>query len=165
MTDRPDWLPSPIERKQDGGEWEPDEEVLSAVFCADFLSAKSPLYQGEPVRLKREPRFKGKEASFWHVTSEGSDEQNRIPDLRRCARLPWLRPIIEHADAPCVRQWDNQRKGERRACLWYHQEDFLLVLAHRRGYWLLWTAYMVTYEHTRRELEREWEAVDARGKG
>ena len=81
-----------------------------------------------------------------------------MPDLRRCERIRWPRPIIDHGAEPVIRVWENERKGERRICLWLENADYLVVLARRRGYVLLWTAYPVTQPHRRRKLLREYEA-------
>ncbi|MNH30689.1 hypothetical protein D3C79_909980 [compost metagenome] len=47
--------------------------------------------------LKRHPVIQGKEATFWHMISEGNDEAERLPDLRRCERIRWPR----RADLVC----------------------------------------------------------------
>jgi len=85
-----------------GGDWSRYEEALYEIFCRDF---KRDLiyFQGQPLRLKRYPISGGKEATFWHLTSEGSVESQRTPDLRRCERIPWLRSIIEQADDPALK--------------------------------------------------------------
>jgi hypothetical protein len=105
----------------------------------------------------------GKEATFWHMISEGHDEQNRTPDLRRCERIRWPRAIIEHSTDPAVKVWTNQRTGrgrgaaERRILLWVEEEEYLVVLAQRPGYILPWTAYLVREEYSKRKLRREYE--------
>jgi hypothetical protein len=100
----------------------------------------------------------GKAATFWHLISEGKAEDERLPDLRRCERIRWPRPIIEHADTPIVKVWENKRKRDQRICVWFEEEEYLVVLARRKGYVVLWTAYLVTRPHTRRKLQREYKA-------
>lgn len=152
-----DWLPPLILLSDFGGDWALYEEALYGIFRKDFLETKI-YFRGQPLGLKRHPLSGGKEATFWHLTSEGSIEAERIPDLRRCERISWPRPIIEHADDPAVKVWENERNRERRACLWVEEEDYLVVLALRKGYVLPWTAYMVREEHRKRKLRREHEA-------
>jgi len=139
-----------------GGDWSRYEEALYEIFCRDF---KRDLiyFQGQPLRLKRYPISGGKEATFWHLTSEGSVESQRTPDLRRCERIPWLRSIIEQADDPALKVWHNERRGERRACLWLEEESYIVVLAVRNGYVLPWTAYLVLHEHQKMKLRKEFE--------
>ena len=104
-----------------------------------------------------QPDEKGKEATFWHLISEGKSEKDRLPDLRRCERIRWPRPIIEHYDQPAITFWVNERRGEKRICLWF-EEEYLVVLAKRHGYVILWTAYLVTKTHTKIKLKKEHEA-------
>lgn len=35
----------------------------------------------------------GKEATFWHMIQEGRIEEDRTPDIRRCERIRWPKPI------------------------------------------------------------------------
>jgi hypothetical protein len=109
------------------------------------------------LALKRHPVIQGKEATFWHLISEGKGEEERLPDLRRCERIRWPKPIIEHSDEATIKVWGNERKGEKRVCLWLEQEEYLVVLAERRGYILLWTAYLVKEKHRKVKLQKEYE--------
>ena len=120
------------------------------------------MFSGLRVGLKRHPIVNGKEATFWHFVSEGKDESNRIPDLRRCERIAWPKPIIERAGSdPAIKVWENERRGEKRACLWLEEEDYLVVLSLRTTYVLPWTAYLVPQEHAKRKLRREYEEFRA----
>jgi hypothetical protein len=152
----PAWLPSLICLHDFHGDWERYEATLYEIFCRDFMKGDLA-YGGLPVRLKRHPVLDGKEATFWHLISEGSVERERLPDLRRCERIGWPRALIEQAADPCLKVWENTRKGEKRVCLWLEAEDYLLILAHRNSYVLPWTAYMVTEGHRKRKLQREYE--------
>jgi len=153
---RPDWLPPLIELSDYAGDWQKYLHALYSAFAADFIE-QTPSFRGAPVRLKRHPIVLGKEATFWHLISEGKTEDERLPDLRRCERIRWPRQIIENAVDPAVKSWENLRKGEKRICLWLEIEDYLVVLAVRRGFFLLWTAYLVTSEHQKRKLRTEYE--------
>src|ERR1035437_1477446 len=77
------------------GQWDPYEEILFGIFKADFLD-KTVRFQGLPVRIKKHPTSKEKPFAFWHLISEGEKEEERIPDFRRCERLPWVSWIIEN---------------------------------------------------------------------
>jgi hypothetical protein len=56
-----------------------------------------------------------------------------------------------------IKVWENKKQGERRICLWLEDKEYLVVLAERRGYTLLWTAYPVTEAHRQKKLRREYE--------
>jgi hypothetical protein len=153
------WLPALVLMTNYGNEWEYYIEAVYSYFKADFVDDK-PVFRGTKLGLKRHPLDQGKEITFWHMVSEGSDETNRLPELRRCERIRWPRPIIEHCDdeAEIIKIWENERKGETRILLWFEQQEYLVVLAKRSTYILPWTAYPVVKDHQKRKLRQEYEA-------
>jgi hypothetical protein len=100
---------------------------------------------------------RGKEATFWHMISEGSEEAKRTPDLRRCERIQWPKPIIEHESDPSVKYWIAVKRKESRIHIWLEQEAYVVVLTERKGFLLPWTAFLVTRGHTERKLRKEYE--------
>ena len=161
MSDTPEWLPPLVYLDQFGGEWHRYIEAVYAYFKVDFIDSK-PRFQNKAIRLKRYPILEDKEATFWHITSEGRTESQRIPDLRRCERIRWPRPIIEHSNDESIRCWSNvrgnaRRRNERRIVLWFYDEDFVVVLADRGRYVLLWTTYYISWSHTRKKLLKDYE--------
>ncbi len=161
MNNAPEWLPPLVRLDEFGGEWSQYIEAVYAHFRADFV-ASQPRCGKKAIGLKRHPLLDGKEATFWHITSEGREEDKRVPDLRRCERIRWPRPMIEHHTHKSIRCWPNTRtsagrRNERRIVLWLYDDDYVVVLADRGRYVLLWTAYYVSWAHTRRKLLREYE--------
>jgi hypothetical protein len=156
MSKPPEWLPPLVFLEDYGGDWKQYIEVVYAYFKSDFVDTK-PRFGNRPVKLKRYPLLDGKEATFWHVTSEGKDETQRVPDLRRCERIRWPRPIIKHFEDKAIRCWPNKRSRDKRIILWFCEQDYVVILADRKKYVLLWTAYYVSYEHTRQNLLAEYE--------
>lgn len=157
MTQLPAWLPALALFTEYGGDWPRYLDALYGFFEDDFVRSK-PVFRGETLALKHHPVVQGKEATFWHIISEGPQEDERLPDLRRCERVRWPRPVIDHADEPVLKVWRNDRHGEERVCLWFEDEEYLVVLARRSGYLLLWTAYPVTKPHRKRKLQKEFSA-------
>jgi len=155
MTCAP-WLPELVILDNYGGNWNNYLEALYRCFCKDFVYSK-PLFKGKPIALKRYPLCQGKEATFWHIISEGSKNTKGDIDLRRCERILWPKPIIEHSEESIVKDWKNRRKGETRICLWLETHEYLVVLAERKDYILFWTAYLVTEKHQKRRLQMEYE--------
>lgn len=153
----PDWLPPLITMSDYGGNWDRYLAAIYAQFKADFLD-RTPSFRGTQLGLKRHPMMADKEATFWHMTSEGSVEDERTPDFRRCERIAWVAAIIENADDPAVKVWENERNGERRILLWLEAHDFIVVLSARKGYILPWTAFYLEHEHRRRKYSKEFEA-------
>ena len=156
MTEKPTWLPPLVLLSDYEGDWNRYLNALYSYFESDFLRPR-PRFRGQRLGLKRHPLLDGKEATFWHMISEGRSEASRHPDLRRCERIRWPRAVIENADDSAVKVWETTRRQERRICLWLEEQEYLVVLADRRGYLLPWTAYMVTYGHRKRKLREEFE--------
>lgn len=152
----PDWLPPLVPFGDCGGDWPRYLEILYGYFCRDFVNDK-PSFQGVRLALKRYPVIQGKEATFWHFISEGDDEAERLPDMRRCERIRWPRPVIEQADGVVVKIWREPRGGETRIHLWVESASYLVVLAERKGYLLPWTAYPVERDHQKVKLRKRWE--------
>lgn len=158
MIPPPSWLPPLIDLNDYSGRWDVYDSVIYQVFRKDFIDSK-PRFQGVDVGTRWHPKHDNKEYAYWHITQEGRVEENRIPDLRRCERIGWIRAIIEHSDDPAVKVWENKRGEDRRILLWLDALDFLVILGWRKqGYWMLITAYPTNRKHTRRKLLKEYTA-------
>jgi hypothetical protein len=166
MCEAPDWLPPLLRLTEYGGDWNRYINEVFAIFHRDFIQSQ-PRFQGCWVRCRRDPLYNGKEAGFWHCVQEGADEQWRMPDLRRCERIEWVRAVIEHCGGPGVDHWTNRRGSDIRHLLWC-MEEFLIVLGERTRkrdgfrYFQLITAYCTPEEHSKRRLRAE---RDASGNG
>jgi hypothetical protein len=152
----PAWLPDLILLADFGGDWSRYLEAVYAVFRWDFIEGTA-YFRGEPVRVGTQ-LLDLKERTFWHLTSEGDVEADRIPDLRRCERIGWVRAIIDREGDPAVWSWPNAHHRNLRQVLWLRQEDFVVIVEKRPGCWWLWTAYQTTRRHTREKLEQEYTA-------
>lgn len=149
-------LPDLIKFEDYKGDWNKYIEAVYSFFKKDFIDGK-PRYNGNKVVLRKYPLFKGKEACFWHITSEGEDENKRTPDLRKCERIRWIKPIIESYPNKEITFWKSKRKNRNRICLCYGDWEYLVVLEDRTKYILLMTAHPIEREHTKKKLEKEYE--------
>lgn len=154
----PDWLPELIPLS---GDWSAYVEEVFDVFERDFIKPRAR-FRGLEVRLRWMPEYQGKPSAFWHLIQEGKIEEERTPDLRRCERIAWLRAILDHSADPKVKIWENERRGsggvQKQVLLWLEEQDFIVILGIRDGYYLLLTAYPTNFAHTRRKLLLEYEA-------
>lgn len=161
MNNQPEWLLPLVLLADHGGDWERYLAAVYAYFSHNFVDSQ-PVFRGRKLGLKRHPMSHGKEATFWHMVSEGDNEENREIDFRRCERIRWPRPVIEHSIDEAVKVWENVRrttKGpETRICLWLEAHEYLVILADRKKYLLPWTAYVVDRPHQKRKLQNEFEA-------
>ena len=157
-----EWLPPLVLLDQHGGDPARYLEAVYGAFRADFIESR-PTFRGRPVVPKRHPMMGNKEAGFWHCVSAGRLEDERLPDLRRYERIRWIRAVVEAAGTDRVRDWRNTRpRGGERAVIALPDFSFVVVLAVRSGYCILWTAYPVEQAHRRAKLRRECEEWEAR---
>lgn len=103
------WLPALLDLEDFRGDWSSYEEEVHAVFSEDFMRAP-PQCCGKRVGV-RKTICDGRPITYWHVISEGKKEDERTPDLRRCERIGWLRPMIEAV-------------GTERVVAWFELADF-----------------------------------------
>ncbi|KJS18540.1 MAG: hypothetical protein VR69_00130 [Peptococcaceae bacterium BRH_c4b] len=153
-----DWLPELVKLEDYGGNWERFIEEVYNIFKLDFIKNKPDSFKGKRFGIKRHPLLNDKEATFWHITSEGKIETERIPELRRCERIRWPRAIIDNYTNEKILCWENTRGTEKRIVMWFRERDYVVVLADRIDYILLWTAYCVKYNHTRIKLQKEYDS-------
>jgi len=148
-----------------GGDWTAYEAELYRVFL-DEIARAGLQFRGWPVSCRRHAEVAGRWASFWHLVQEGPAEDDRLPDLRRCERIRWVRWMIENGAAhPEIYEWQNTRGTEVNTLLWY-REEYIVVLARRRDYWLLKTGYCTDRSGRIRQLRRERDAyLSATGAG
>ncbi len=150
------WLPAELIKPKS----QSDKDYLDTLyqcFVSDFVKT-SPVFRGVALKLKKHPQRENKEATFWHLITEGKDEATRTLDYPRASKLPWVKPTIENEQKPEIKVWENVRNNEKRIVLWLEQKNYVVVLAERKSYLLPWTAYPVTYDHTRRKLGKEYAA-------
>jgi len=160
---KPDWLPELINLSEYSGNWEIYLEALYAIFRCDFITGRT-YYQGSLVNLLKPEISEGKEATFWHIISEGKIEEDRIIDIDRCKRIRWPKPIIVKSDTDKILcTWESQRGRENRILirLTFLEDDYLVVLIRRKRNIYLLTAYLVKYINQKRNLEQEYEAYKA----
>lgn len=152
-----DWLPGLMEFNDYGGNWKVYLEAIYAVFEADFVTS-SPTFRGRKLGLKRYPVEAGKEATFWHLISTGKVEADRLPDLRRCERIRWPRPLIENEHSPEVLVWtEPYGSKDDRIHIYLTDERYLVVLADRGTHILPWTAYYIEYKNSHEKYLKRYE--------
>ena len=90
------------------------------------------------------------------MISTGDVEEEREPDLRRCERIRWPKPIIENDSDPELKVWAEPRGKLQRIHIWFEAEGYLVVLDDRGEYILPWTAFFIEHEHERRKYNKRW---------
>ncbi|MFC0992100.1 hypothetical protein ACFGWD_09870 [Pasteurella multocida] len=160
--DENNFLPELILLEDFSGNWENFFQTIYQIFERDFENAK-PRFGKYQVNLKRHPTYNGKSATFWHMISEGKDETERTPDIRRCERIAWIKPMLENfcetkaENSSLILWWVEKRGNEARYHLVLPDFSYLVVVAKRRNFVLPWTAFYVEYEHQRRKYKKKYE--------
>lgn len=159
MKSRPPWLPEELQYADYSGDWDKFLEAVYKIFECDFKSS-CPKYKGLPLIYDSKLEL-GKEMAFWHlIQRHDCRAQDRVPDLRRCERIPWPKPIIEHPSGEAVSVWKNKRKKPNRrlqirVLLWLEKLDYIVVLAERPKGMVLITAYCTDIKSHREKLIKE----------
>lgn len=142
--------------------WNAYLEELYRIYLAEIVDGRLK-FNDLPIRVQFRPMTKGKGFGFWHLISTGETEEDRTPDLRRCERIRWIAWVIRNAKTvDGILWWENRRGSNTHVVLWYKAQKFAVVLAARKGYYLLRTAYPV---NSRREksFEKEWKQFWKKG--
>jgi hypothetical protein len=147
------------------GDWETYVESVYQRYYADII-AQPPSIWGNAVKVRWNPVSKDKPFNFWHVISEGEVEEDRTPDLTRCARIGWIAWVLSCCDQnhECVRWYLSERSTSRgrkvNLVLWAHEENYVVIVEPRPGYALLVSAYPVIGRRTDK-LQKEYDAFIA----
>jgi len=150
-------LPDLILLEHYGGNFNNFLNAAYELFKADFIN-KKPIFRGIRLGLKKHPIYEGKEATFWHLTSEGDDEENRIPDLRRMERIRWTASLINNSEHSYLKVWENTRGTKSNILIFHEKEQYLVILRKGNGYLLPWTAYLVKDKARKKKLLKEYKA-------
>ncbi|MCY1995836.1 hypothetical protein OW766_00745 [Klebsiella pneumoniae] len=142
------------------GVWNDYFEVVYKIFYQDFVLTK-PVFRKKRLGLKRHPEYEGKSATFWHMVSTGDQEEERIPDIRRCERIAWPKPIIDGSDTPCLKIWAEPKGKNQRIHIWFEDEGYLVVLDDRKDYILPWTAFFIEKKHQKDKYNKRWKRYGA----
>lgn len=152
MIQKPDWLPEMLLLNP----W--TEDILYEVFQNDFIHSQ-PRYRSYIVWIFPE-KTDGKETVFWHlITREDIKTRKRLPDVMRSARLPWVRPLIEHPDESEIIDWDYlEGSGNIHTYVWLKEHNFVVIMKkYKDGRRRLVTAHYIDYPNKKRKLASKYE--------
>ncbi len=149
-------FPELLYLKDFNGNFEKYFAAVYAVFEQGFIKTR-PQYGGLKVAFRKYPEVDGLHRTFYHITHEGEDEQNRTPDIRRMERIRFPRFVIDNNRHPEILIWRNTRGKDERILLFNENENYLVVLTQRKEFYLFITAYYVETKHRKRTLLKEYE--------
>lgn len=163
----PSWLPDLILFENYKGNWNTYVSAIYEYFHRDFVESR-PSFQKVPVFARYHPPYEEKGATFWHLVSEGNQESERTPDLRRCERIRWPRPMIENTNSMEVKIWETSRpwknQKQRRINFALDNFSYIVVIAETRKGFDLVTAYHLEKMSRREKLRKEFETFSGQKK-
>lgn len=148
------WLPDLI-ICEDLSKFNEYQENIYQIFKKDFIETH-PEFFGKQVKIRFHPMEYGKEEAFFHVTCQDYlKDGERVPDLRRCERIRWVRGFIENYNCDSsictscdgIKIWDEPYKSNIRTHILLEPERYLVVVEKRPSYCLLITAFYFDQEH------------------
>ena len=153
-----DWLPETFPFT---GDWAAYVEVIYRCYLDHFVR-NTTYWRGKRVGVRYEPTTSGKAFTFWHLTC-GLDATGDVnpPDMDRCARIGWVKALIE-ADAAKILTWEQKRGRDRNVAIALRDFSFVVFLAERRDHMYLLTAYFVQSQGRRDKYRREYDASKKR---
>ena len=151
---RPSWLPAELCYADYQGNWDNFISAVYDTFSKDFKQSDAR-YEGHKIVYDSRIEF-GKEVGFWHlVQKENIRTRERLPDIRRCERISWPRPIIDYSKEASVSVWKKDINRETRIHIWLEALDYIVVLSEKPKVVVLVTAFCINYESYRRKLRRD----------
>lgn len=131
-------------------------KAVYAVFENDFIKSQ-PKYEGLKVSAQKHPEVDGIHRTFYHITHEGEDEQDREPDIRRMERIRFPKFVITNCSHSQLLVWEKNIGRDERIHILNEEERYLVVLTKRKEYLLFWTAFYIEDNHTIKRKIKEYE--------
>lgn len=156
-------LPEIVTLEQYGGDILAYIEGVYQIFKNDFCDNR-PVFEGKRLGLKKHPYINGKEYTFYHLTHQGSDENDREPDLRRMERIPWPAPMINDSTHEYLKVWRKKHGSKNRIKILHEKEGYIVILEDRGDFMLPWTAYLITYPNRMRRILKEFSEYKGRSR-
>lgn len=148
----PDW----ILLEEYKGDFKSYFNAVYKIFSAHFLKS-NPYFDGVQVTAPRYPEVDGLSRTFYHITHQGEDEQNREPDIRRMERIRYPKFKIDTHPHAELLVWEKVMGRDTRIHILNVSESYILVLNKRKDYLLLWTAFYIEQKHTVKKKLKEYE--------
>jgi hypothetical protein len=145
-------LPSLLLLRDFGNDWDTYLDELYHIYITEIVNGNLT-FNELPIRFRFLPMSHGKGFGFRHLIKIDNGED---PDLLRCERLRWIGWIIKNAKTNAdILWWENQRGSSTHVVLWLKPGKYAVILAARKDYYLLKSAYPV-FSRREKSFEREW---------
>lgn len=150
------WIPD-LEEYKNYRSWQEYEDRLYAIFRTDFLDRDNyPFFKNKRVSVRVYPKEFDKAEAFYHViTKDYLGSSDRMPDIRRCERIRWIRAFIENYGCDSslcdscsgVKVWREPYRNKTRVNILLEEERYIVILEERPKFYLLITAFYLDYDN------------------
>ena len=119
------------------GDWTSYVEELYDIYLETIVDNDSLKFENLPITTRFQPMTDGKGYGFWHIISDGKEEDERDIDFRRCECLPWVHYCIEKAKQPPapISWWKNKRGSRTHIVILNEENGFVIILEERKDYY------------------------------
>lgn len=135
--------------------WDKYFDFLYSVYLTDLVNS-GLTFRGLPIHFRFIPPTDNKGFGFWHIISEGENEDDRLPCFERCERIKWIRWMILESDTNSdILSFESNRGSSTNIVLWNKLIHYAVILSKRNNYYLLVTAFPTSTGRERSFL-RDW---------
>lgn len=169
-----EWLPDLLEYDRTYTNLDYYDDAVYNVFKQNFIDTQ-PLFRGKNVCIRKNPLVKGKEQTYFHITSKNYNESNnRNLDIERCKRIRWVKALIEHYncnkpschDCNGIKTWSAIHKSKQiRIKILFEEFNYIVILEQRSTYYIIITAYYIDKPHILRKLLNEFNKAKSAPEG
>lgn len=158
----PSWLPNLLLFEDFKNDWGKYEAALYKEF-GKTIKSQNFKYQNKTVGYDKKKSSTSREEIFEHLISEEKDKNDptagRIPDIRRCERLCWIRPILDNLGSceisPMIYP-QTLRPSDIREIIYIPELEYVIILRKGRNQYFLITAYRVEDPKRRARFEKNY---------
>ena len=152
------WLPELIDSSVPNMTYSEFIEQIYAIFLEYYLDSSQLFFLDRRVSYKKHPQINDRHHLFYHLTTSNYEftaagEDNRLPNIERCERIKWPKAIIENylcietCECQKLKVWRMKEKNEYRIKILFEDFNYLVVLAERSDYYLIWTGFHIDKKH------------------
>jgi hypothetical protein len=149
-------LPEIIELNNHNGNIDEYEGVIHKCYLDIFRNPEIFFNGKQVLPIKYPIQHKGRHWTFSHMTSNGKIEDEREYDLRRCERVPWVKPILQNLNNPVLKIWKQRRNSKNRIAIWHEKENFMIVLEERGKIYVLVTTFITKAKKYKDQYLKEY---------
>lgn len=140
---------------------------LRAIYNRDLVD-NDVYFRNKIVQVREKDDPRGVYNSFDHVSCETikvNGEKIKRFEKERCARITWLKPILEMAECTSCgdyifKTWEEPARNDKKKkdfIIWCTYTNYIIILAIEKNSYVIRSAYCVLYENKVRELNSRYD--------